>query len=78
MRMPVWRKTSTIAQVQKPRCSSKLRFRRWPVSGSSAQIRPVVLVFITGRRSVCPAAVNISPAAVSWAIRSLSALVCRA
>ena len=47
-----------MAQVQNPRCSSKLRSRRRPLSGSSAQTRPVVWVFITDRRSVTPAAVN--------------------
>ena len=46
MRIPVWRSTSTIAQVQKPRCSSKVRSRRRPPSGCSAQTRPVVSVFM--------------------------------
>ena len=31
-----------MAQVQKPRCSSKVTSRRCPLSGSSAQTRPVV------------------------------------
>ncbi len=64
MRMPVWRNTSTTAQAQNPRCSSKLRSRRRPVSGCSAQTRPVVWVFSTARRRVVPAAVNTSPGRV--------------
>ena len=65
IRMPVCRSTSIIAQHQNPRCSSKVRSRRLPVAGSSAQIRPVVSVFITARRSVCPPAVNSEPAGAS-------------
>src|SRR5664279_4362119 len=33
---PVWRRTSTIAQAQNARCSSRVRSRRLLVSGSSA------------------------------------------
>ena len=64
IRMPVCRRTSTIAQHQNPRCSSKVRSRRLPVAGSSAQIRPVVSVFIIALRSVWPPAVNGAPAVV--------------
>jgi hypothetical protein len=39
------RAPSTVAQAQNPRCSSKVRSRRFPVPGSSAQVRPVVWVF---------------------------------
>ncbi len=42
MRMPVARRMSTTAQVQNARSSSSPRSRRFPVCGSSAQIRPVV------------------------------------
>ena len=77
IRMPVCRSTSTIAQHQNPRCSSKVRSRRLPVAGSSAQIRPVVWVFITGRRSVCPPAVNSAPAAVPAAACSRRAAAVR-
>lgn len=72
--IPVWRSTSTIAQVQKPRCSSKVRSRRRPLSGSSAQTRPVVGVFITDRRRVVPAAVNSSPGGAWWAAASSPAV----
>ena len=64
IRMPVCRRTSIIAQHQNPRCSSKARSRRLPVAGSSAQIRPVVSVFIIALRSVWPPAVNGAPAVV--------------
>ena len=37
MRTPVWRSTSTAAQAQNARCSSRVRLRRRPPSGSSAQ-----------------------------------------
>lgn len=40
MRMPVARRTSTTAQVQKALSSSSPRSRRFPVFGSSAQILP--------------------------------------
>ncbi len=73
MRMPVSRRTSTAAQAQNPRCSSRVRSRRLPVPGSSAQIRPACCVFVTGLRSVWPAAVNNSPAAASRAACSRSA-----
>ena len=74
IRIPVWRSTSTTAQVQNPRCSSKLRSRRRPVSGSSAHRRPVVSVFITDRRKVTPAEVNGSPGRACSAAASSSAV----
>ncbi len=77
MRIPVCRNTSTTAQVQNPRCSSKLRSRRAPVSGCSAQTRPVVWVFSTARRRVVPAAVNTSPGRVCSAAASSSAVRAR-
>ena len=42
IRMPVWRRTSTAAQVQNAWCSSRVRSRRLPVPGSSAQVLPLM------------------------------------
>ena len=61
IRMPVWRRTSMAAQAQNARCSSRVRSRRVPRAGSSAQIRRVRRWAMTARRSVCPPAVNSSP-----------------
>jgi hypothetical protein len=47
--------------------------RRCPFSGSSAQVRPVVLAFITGRRGASPPALNGSPSADAFAAASRSA-----
>ena len=77
IRMPVCRKTSTTAHVQKPRCSSKVRSRRLPPWGSSAQIRAVVVVFITARRRLTPAAVNTAPGAVALAACNTAAVLVR-
>lgn len=74
MRRPVARSTSTAAQVQKPRCSSRVRSRRWPVCGSSAQIRAPACREVIERRSRWPAAVNSSPGATRWASASRSAV----
>ena len=60
-RMPVWRRTSMAAQAQNALSSSRVRSRRLPVPGSSAQVRRAGPGRRAARRSVCPAAVNISP-----------------
>jgi hypothetical protein len=49
------------AQAQKARCSSRVRSRRLPSAGSSAQVRAVSPLAMTARRSSCPPAVNASP-----------------
>ncbi|MFI0220234.1 Mu transposase domain-containing protein [Streptomyces lydicus] len=60
MRSPVIRRTSTTAQPQNALLSSRARFRRCPLSGSSAQ-RWGEYGLRTARRSVWPPAVNSSP-----------------
>ena len=49
------RSTSTVAQAQNASVSSRVRSRRFPVSGSSAQVRAERLAARTVRRSVTPA-----------------------
>ncbi|MGH8920968.1 MAG: hypothetical protein ACRD0H_21990 [Actinomycetes bacterium] len=79
IRMPVRRRTSTAAQAQNARCSSKVRSRRLPPAGSPAHILALVPVLvITARRSVCPAAVNTPPGAVPCAATRIPAAVLRA
>ena len=69
-RMPVERSTSTAAQVQNAVLSSRVRSRRAPVTGSSAQAlplaRPSVLVS-TVLRNVTPPTVNKPPGAAAAA-----------
>src|SRR6266480_1454225 len=62
--MPKCRRTSTAAHAQNPRCSSRVRSRRFPVPGSSAQTRALPLPDITERRRVCPLAVKSWPGLV--------------
>ncbi len=77
MRILVCRNISTIAHVQKPRCSSKPASWRRPPAGSSTQTRPPAAVFITERRSVDPPAVNNPPGAARWAASSTAAVRAR-
>ena len=74
MRIPVCRSTSTIAQVQNPRCSAKVRSTRVALPGCSAQTRPVVCAVITQRRQVTPCAVNSVPGAAAEAACSAAAV----
>ena len=77
IRMPVWRRTWTAAQVQNALCSSRVRSRCLPPPGSCAQVRPAEAWVLAGRRRVWPAAVNSWPGAVASAARSRSAAACR-
>jgi hypothetical protein len=52
MRIPVWRRTCTAAQVQKALCSSRVRSRYLPPPGSCAQVRPAEAWVLAGRRRV--------------------------
>ncbi len=71
-RMPVWRRTSMTAQAQNAWSSSRVRSRRLPVTGSSAQVRGDGWAR-RARRSCWPPAVNVSPGAVARAAASRAA-----
>ena len=70
--MPVCRSTSMAAHAQNALSSSRVRSRRFPVSGSSAQIRREGRAR-RARRSVCPPAVNSSPGGAARAASSRAA-----
>lgn len=75
MRRPVWRRTSSAAQVQNARCSSRVRFRRLPVVGFSAQVLAAQSGATNVRcRRVCPSTVN---SGVFRAVSSLMAALAR-
>ena len=76
IRMPVDRRTSTVAQAQNARSSSMPRSRRRPVAGSSTQILSVGRVVIE-RVKVCPRKVNAWPGRVWQAAASSAAAVAR-
>src|SRR5271165_6890402 len=77
MRTPVFLRTSTIAQVQNAFSSSKVRSRRFPVTGSAPHILPTAVPRrVTTRASVCPPAVKGSPCPAGRAASSSSRASC--
>src|SRR5665647_2911360 len=77
MRIPVCRNVSTAAQVQNARSSCPLMSRRWPVSGSSPQIRAGRSSPVTARFKARSAMVNVAPGAVARAAASAAVAVVR-
>ncbi len=77
IRISLCRSTSTAAKAQNARCSSRVRLRRRPPFGSSAQTVAPGLRVVTDRRRVCPAAVNSCPGLVAAAAARRSAVTVR-